>query len=139
LIFLDTNVVSELSRQRPNTIVLDWVDVHDRELALSSVVIGEISYGVEQVRKAERAPRLANAVDSLRRRFAGRIFGFDEETAPIYGRIMGEAKRQGRAMSVSDGMIAAIALQHDASLATRNTQHFKVSNLRLVDPWVAAR
>ena len=61
---------------------------------------------------------------------------FDEEAALIYGRIMGEAERKGRKMSTPGGMIAAIALKHDAPLATRNTVHFGIEGLRLVDPWL---
>jgi predicted nucleic acid-binding protein len=135
LIFLDTNVVSEFAKPLPSPAVLDWVERHDGELALSSVVIGELSYGIEQIRAAERSSRLHDAFTRLRRRFAGCIHGFDEDAALIYGRIMGKAKLQGRPMSVPDGMIAAIALKHAAALATRNSSHFAVPELQLIDPW----
>jgi predicted nucleic acid-binding protein len=135
LIFLDTNVVSEFAKPAPSPAVLEWIERHDSELALSSVVIGELSYGIEQIRAAERSPRLDDALVSLRQRFAGRIFGFDEGAALVYGHIMGKAKLQGRPMSVPDGMIAAIALKHAAALATRNSGHFAVPGLQLIDPW----
>jgi predicted nucleic acid-binding protein len=135
LIFLDTNVVSEFAKPKPSTTVFEWVERHDSELALSSVVIGEIGYGIEQIRPAERPPRLQEAFASLRQRFAGRTYAFDEEASLIYGRVMGNAKRQGRAMSIPDGNIAAIALQHTAALATRNSDHFAIAELQLIDPW----
>jgi predicted nucleic acid-binding protein len=135
LIFLDTNVVSEFAKPAPSLAVLDWVERHDGELALASIVIGELSYGIEQIRAAPHSPRLNDALVSLRQRFAGRIFGFDEGAALVYGHIMGKAKLQGHPMSIPDGMIAAIALNHAAGLATRNSSHFAVPGLQLTDPW----
>lgn len=108
---------------------------HDGELALSTVVIAEIAYGIEKVRPDERAPRLERTLNSFRRRFAGRIFSFDEEAALLYGRLMGRAKLKGRMMEAPDGMIAAIALKHGATLATRNVAHFQVDGLQVIDPW----
>lgn len=130
-------MVSEIARLRPDANVLTWYTAHDEELALSSIVIAEISYGVERVRPDERGPRLGEALDRLMQRHSARIFGFNETTALIYGRIMGAAKRQGRLMSIPDGMIAAIALEHGAPLATRNASHFQIPDLQLIDPWTA--
>ncbi len=53
----------------------------------------------------------------------------------MYGEIMGDASRQGRAMSVPDGMIAAIARVNHAKLATRNISHFQHCGLDLINPW----
>jgi predicted nucleic acid-binding protein len=135
VIFLDTNVVSEVMRTTPDRTVTGWLKRNEPELVLSSVVIAEISYGIERVRAAERSPRLVHDFLSIRQRFASRIQTFDEESALIYGRIMGTAKLAGRPMMAADGMIAAIALRHDAPLATRNSSHFEVRDLRLIDPW----
>lgn len=137
MIFLDTNVVSESFRKQPNQAVLAWLMRHDADLALSTVVIGEIAYGIEKIRDDERTPRLERALTAWRQRFSGRIFDFDEHAAMAYGSIMGQAKRKGRMMSAPDGMIAAIALSKGGLLATRNSTDFLDCSVGLINPWEA--
>lgn len=137
MIFLDTNVVSEVMRKAPDPGVIGWLERHDAELALSTIVIGEIAFGIEKIRPAERARRLAGDFDELRRRYADRIFGFTEVAALTYGALMGERSRTGRPMSVPDAMIAAIARTHGARLATRNLADFAGAGLELISPWAA--
>lgn len=137
MIFTDTNVLSETVRPRPNTQVLKWLEKHDPELAMSTVVLAELSFGIEKIRADERAKRLSGFFQETRARFSGRIYGFDESSALIYGKIMGEAVREGRTLPAADGMIAAIALRHDAALATRNKRNFGIRVLRVIDPWEA--
>ncbi len=135
MIFLDTNVVSETFKKEPNEAVIAWLIRHDAELALSSIVIGEMAYGIAKIRHDERAPRLERSLQDWRRRFAGRIYGFDEEAALAYGEIMGDASRRGHPMSAPDGMIAAIAKTKNSALATRNGTDFQHCGLALINPW----
>lgn len=135
MIFLDTNVVSETFRPFPAEAVLAWLIRHDAELALPTVTIAEIAYGIHKIRPDERAARLEHGLSEWRRRFAGRIFGLTEDAALAYGEIMGAASRRGRAMSAPDGMIAAIAHANGGRLATRNIDHFATTGLDLVSPW----
>jgi hypothetical protein len=135
LIFLDTNVISETLKKAPSEAVIAWLVRHDAEIALSSVAIGEIVYGIAKIRPDQRAERLEQNLINWRRRFADRIFAFTEEAALAYGILMGEAARRGRVMAVSDGMIAAIAQLHGGRLATRNTRDFLTCGLDLVNPW----
>jgi hypothetical protein len=135
VILLDTNVVSEVMRPKPDQNVIDWLTRFDPELALPVIAIAEIAHGIERIRPAERAPRLAKTFDELRKRYAGRILAFDERAAMIYGVIMGDASRTGRNLGPLDGMVAAIALRHRAALATRNTRDFNFLELRVTDPW----
>ena len=77
VIFIDTNVISELMRKAPDPGVIDWFERHDAELALSTIVIGEIAFGIAKVRPEPRSRRLASDFHDLRRRYADRIFGFN--------------------------------------------------------------
>ena len=135
MIFLDTNVVSETFRKAPDPAVIAWLVRHDAELALSTVVIGEIAYGIAKIRPDERAHRLEKGLADWRQRFAGRVFGLTEDAAIAYGAIMADASRQGRGMSAPDGMIAAIARVNGGRLATRNLADFETTALDLVSPW----
>jgi predicted nucleic acid-binding protein len=135
LIFLDTNVVSETLKNKPDEAVIAWLTRHDAELALPTVTIGEIAYGIQKIRPDERADRLEKGLSDWRRRFADRIFGLTEEAALAYGDIMGVARRRGREMSAPDGMIAAIARINGGHLATRNLSDFQATGLKLISPW----
>ena len=135
MIFLDTNVLSETLRKAPNEAVIAWLVRHDAELALSTVTIAEIAYGIQKIRPDQRADRLEQGLEDWRRRFADRIFGLTEEAALAYGEIMGAAVRQGRTMSAPDGMIAAIARINGGRLATRNLTDFETTGLDLISPW----
>lgn len=134
MIFVDTNVLSEVSRRNPHPAVMAWLDRHDAELALSTVVIGEIAFGIERIRPDRRSLRLTLDLSRWRRRFADRMFGFTEEAALRYGEIMGSASRSGIGMSAPDGMIAAIASVNGGRLATRNTADFETCGLELINP-----
>lgn len=135
MIFVDTNVISETLNIVPTRHVEAWLARHDEELALSSVVIAEVAFGIQKIRPDERAKRLEGGLQTLRRRFAGRIFPFTEEAALIYGEVMGQAARRGVQMSGEDGMIAAIALVNGGRLATRNVKDFKDTGLTIINPW----
>ena len=78
MIFLGANVISELMRKAPDPSVVGWLERHDAELALSTIVIGEIAFGVEKIAPEQRARRLVRDFDALRRRYADRIFAFTE-------------------------------------------------------------
>jgi predicted nucleic acid-binding protein len=135
VIFLDTNVVSETLRKTPDRAVVAWLVRHDAELALPTVTIAEIAFGIAKIRPDRRAARLERGLAEWRRRFADRIFGLTEEAALAYGEIMGVASREGLGMSAPDGMIAAIAHVNGGRLATRNLPDFRSTGLDLISPW----
>ncbi|MDQ0395822.1 type II toxin-antitoxin system VapC family toxin [Labrys monachus] len=135
MIFIDTNVLAETMRPRPAPAVIHWLIANDHLVAVPAIVIAEIAYGIEKIRHDERSPRLQSSLDEWRRRFAGRIYGFDEEAALIYGHVMGAARRKGETLDALDGMIASIALRHDYPLATRNIAHFAPCSVRTINPW----
>lgn len=131
MIFLDTTVVSEISRKSPDPRVIAWLVRYDAELALSTVTIAEIAFGIARIGPDQRAARLGHGLADWRRRFADRIFGLTEEAALAHGTIMGSAFRQGAGMSAPDGMIAAIAKVNGGRLATRNLTDFRTTGLDL--------
>lgn len=135
MIFLDTNVVSETLKRAPDSAVIAWLVRHDAELALPTVAVAEIAFGIHKIRPDQRAERLEEGLSGWRRRFSDRMFGLTEEAALAYGEIMGKATLQGQGMSAPDGMIAAIARVNGGRLATRNLKDFKTTGLELISPW----
>lgn len=135
MIFLDTNVLSETLRKSPAQAVIEWLTRYDAELALPTMTIAEVAFGIQKILPDQRALRLAQGLSDWRRRFADRIFGLTEEAALAYGDIMGAASRQGKAMSAPDGMIAAIVQTNRGRLATRNLDDFRTTGLELISPW----
>lgn len=135
MIFLDTNVISETFRKNPDEKVMTWLAMHDESLALPTITIAEIAFGIVKIRPDERSAQLQEGLDGWRGRFAGRIFPFTEQAALIYGELMGEAVRAGFRLSAPDGMIAAITHANRGRLATRNTRDFSALPIELVNPW----
>jgi predicted nucleic acid-binding protein len=115
--------------------VIAWLVRNDAELALPTVTIAEIAFGIGKIRPDQRAARLEQGLAVWRHRFADRIFPFTEAAALAYGDIMSAALRQGRPMTAPDGMIAAIARINGGRLATRNWPDFATTGLELICPW----
>jgi predicted nucleic acid-binding protein len=115
LIFLDTNVVSELG--------------------LPVVTTAEIAFGIQKIHPRSASRPARPRPDKLAPPLADRIFGFTEAAALAYGDIMATAFRQGPPMTAPDGMIAATARINGARLATRNLAHFTTTGIELICPW----
>ncbi|MBS4097480.1 MAG: type II toxin-antitoxin system VapC family toxin [Sulfuricella sp.] len=137
-ILLDTNVLSELMRQRPDPAVLDWFARTDDELfKVSTVTQAEILLGIALLPGGKRRDALAEAAERMfAEDFAGRCLPFDEAAAREYAVLVAARSRIGAPITSEDGQIAAIALSNGLPLATRNARDFlKIDGLKLVDPW----
>ncbi len=136
-LLLDTNVLSEVTKPRPEGRVLAWLDGLDEDRSFISVVsIAEIRRGVALMDNGRKRDALVEwlALD-LPQRFEHRVIPVDERVALAWGDLMGEAKRRGRGMSSMDGLIAATAVAHGLVLATRNIKDFEGVGINLIDPW----
>ena len=137
MIVLDTNVVSEISRLRPDGNVLDWLRRQDSaSLSLTSPSVMEQSYGAERklLRDgSDKYLRLFN--DIVLVQFRGKVLPFTEPADRLAGQLRAQRERTGRALSIGDAMIAAICLSHGATLATRNVRDFEGLGLGLINPF----
>ena len=137
---LDTNVISELQKPRPNPRLGPWMEQRRQpELFISSISLGEIWRGVvqkEEGRKKQDLIRWCSADDGPARYFAGRVLALDERAALQWGEFLAEGHRLGRPRSPIDMQIAAIAKVNDCALVTMNATHFMPvrDSLRLVTP-----
>lgn len=138
---LDTNVLSELMREKPAATVLDWF-AQNRHVAMhtSTITQAEILTGIALLPTGKRRTALAVAAEQMfEQDFAGRCLEFDAAAAKNYAVIVAVRTRQGQAISTEDAQIAAIALASGLTVATRNTKDFEnIDGLTLADPWQAA-
>lgn len=139
MIVLDTNILSELMRPEPNPRVIDWLDNQDTAcVAISAITVAEVLYGIERLANGKRKRTFAAIAGGMfDEEFAGRILPFDAEAAVYYAEQVATSERAGRRVSMADAQIAAICLQHGATLATRNVKGFAAMAVQVVDPWVA--
>jgi len=135
-VLLDTNVLSELIRPRPDLHVAAFVGGVASPL-ISVLTLHELAYGAARSRDPARCERLMAWIDTVRRRFAGRIIDVDADVAEVAGRLRASAALNGRQADPIDALIAASALVRDAAVATRNVHDFEPLGVDLVDPWVA--
>ena len=137
MIVLDTNVISEVVKPTPSGSVISWLNRQRAiDLAVTTITLGELAYGVHALPNGERRAELRFTIDRfIDTAFADRVLEFDRLAAATYGAVMADRRRDGRPMSVPDGQIAAITLRHDAMLATRNLRDFEGCGLLLVDPF----
>ncbi len=112
MILLDTNVLSELSRRQPSPQVIAWHRQHEPLLALPTIVLAELRFGIARLPDGRRRSSLLRFWTTTRDHYLGRIFSFDERAAATYGDLAADAERAGRPINVADGQIAAIARTH---------------------------
>ena len=134
---LDTNIVSELVRPRPDPRVAQWLDSTDEELLFLSVLtLGEIRKGITTLSDRARKTSLeAWLSGNLLARFEGRILPIDHAIADRWGQISGSLAAQGSPLAVIDGLLAATALHHNLTLVTRNTRDVARTRVEVFDPW----
>jgi predicted nucleic acid-binding protein len=136
---LDTCVVSELSRPRPDLAVVAWISEADvASLHLSAITVGEIRRGALRLPAGKRRTSLSGWSERLRRSFSGRVLPIDESVALRWAEIAARAERSGRPGSFADGLIAATALDRGLTLVTRNVTDFEPFGVSLLNPWTAA-
>jgi predicted nucleic acid-binding protein len=137
VILLDTNVVSEALKPRPEPVVIAWIDAQRIEdLFLASVSLAELHTGIEIMPPGRRRDALAQLLQtSLERLFQSRIVPFDERAAIVYAAIFAKARALGISIAMGDGQIAAIAHVHGYSVATRDESPFRSAGIPVINPW----
>jgi hypothetical protein len=138
---LDTNVVSERAKRRPDPRVVAWLaDVDEDRTFISVIVLAELRYGVERMPVGVRRARLsAWLTEELPRRFEARVLPIDIKITDSWGLVTARGQANGRPLGAMDAFIAATAERHDLTLVTHNTADFDASVIRLLNPWVTGR
>jgi predicted nucleic acid-binding protein len=141
MIVLDTNVVSETMRPACNPVVSAWLDRQKPEtLFLTSTSLGELLAGIASMPEGRRKFDFFSMLDAFRTRMIQTpLLTFDEAAATEYGSLMQRGRLKGRPILIAEGQIAAIALAHGFTVATRDTGPFEAAGVRVVNPWEALK
>lgn len=139
MIVLDTNVVSEALKPGRDPAVIAWLDQQSVEtLFLSATSLAELLIGIAIMPDGKRKSTISAALDSLiTRLFDTRILPFDEGAAMAYSQLVSAARAQGKAVSMPDGQIGAVASVHNFTVATRDVAPFQALGVPVIDPWTA--
>lgn len=139
MFLLDTCVISELVKPRPDEKVVRWVDsVDERSLFLSVLTLGELEKGISKLPESPRKTSLKEWLEQdMAERFAGRILPVDAAVAMAWGKIQGEGEKVGTKLPVIDSLLAATAEIHRLTLATRNVTDFSRCGANVFNPWDA--
>ena len=139
MILLDTNVISEAMLPKPQPQVLAWIDSQDaQQLWTCTIVVAEVLSGLDLMPDSSRQNQLRKRAEYMfSALFDNRVFDLDLAAARVYGTVLKIRKSMGRPIDEMDALIAATALTHGATLATRSIPDFEHCGIPLVDPWRA--
>lgn len=137
MVILDTNVLSALMRERPDELVVAWLDDQPRtSVWTTSITLLEIRFGLQLMAAGKRRSRIIELFDTIvTQQLEGRIASFDGSAAEHASMLMAARQKKGRPAELRDTMIAGIALARHATLSTRNSRHFDDVSIPIVNPW----
>lgn len=139
MILLDTKIVSEPWKPKPDPHVVAWIDAQAVEtLYLSAVTVAELRFAIAAMPAGKRRQVLHERVEGdLLPVFAGRVLPFDLDASRAYAELMSKAKTAGLAITMADGTIAAIAAARGFLVASRDVARFHAAGVRFINPWAA--
>lgn len=132
---VDTNVLSELAKPKPEPLVVAWLRDHEPDLYLSTITVGELRRGIESLPAGKRKTALQSWFTGLCKRMEGRILSFNTSTAHIWGQKMAAWDKKGTPIPSLDSQIAATAYRHNLTVVTRNVSDFKNTGVKLFNPF----
>lgn len=137
---LDTNILSELRRVRPNSRVVAFIKAQPLEiLYISSVTLAEIRFGIELVAEPVRRAELDNwLTHRVRPMFGGRVLPVTEDVMLKWRLLVEEGRKTGHTFSQPDLIIGATALEHGLTLVSRDTADYEKAHVPVINPWLSA-
>ena len=133
---LDTNVISEPTKDVRNPRVIAFLHEQTAQLWLPSVVVHEMEYGIQLLPQGQRRNRLRGMVDGIVASYGNRILPLEQDGAEWAALFRVQANRAGRVLRISDALIAGIAKANDLTIATRNVRDFDGLDVEIFNPWV---
>jgi predicted nucleic acid-binding protein len=130
---VDANVLSEPTKAAPDQHVIEWLRHHEGDITVDPIVLGEVRYGILLLPRGKRRSRLERWFDAGLRRL--HRLPWEAETGLRWAELLASLRAAGRAMPIKDSLIAATALVHDLTVATRNRVDFEKAGVKMVNPF----
>jgi toxin FitB len=130
---VDANVLSEPTKPVPNNKVIDWLTANEGNLVVDSIIVGELYVGILALPRGRKRTQLeqwfgdvVQTIDCL---------PWDATISRRWAKLVVNLKQKGDKLPLLDSMIAATALQHDLTVATRNTRDFNKTGVQVLNPF----
>lgn len=130
---VDANVLGEATKPAPEPRALAWLRRNERDLAIDPIVLGEIRFGIHLLPAGRRRRRLETWFDEGVAKIV--CVPWDAATGLRWAKLLAELRRSGHSLPIKDSLIAATALVHDFTVATRSTRDFATAGVRVLDPF----
>ena len=129
---VDANILSEPTKAAPNEGVIEWLRRHERDLVVDPLILGEVRFGILLLPKGKRRTRLERWFEAGVQRL--HCLPWEAETGLRWAELLALLRATGRAMPIKDSLIAATALSHDLTVATRNRADFEKAGVKILPP-----
>jgi hypothetical protein len=130
---VDANVLSEPTRPQPDPLVIEWLRAHEPDIVVDPIILGELRFGILLLPKGRKRTRLEQWFDAGVEHL--HCLPWDSSTGLEWAALLARLRLTGRAMPVKDSLIAATALTHNLTVATRNGADFAKADVRIVNPF----
>jgi hypothetical protein len=130
---VDANVLSEPTKPVPDPRVVEWLEAHEADFVVDSIVLGELYLGVLALPRGRKRARLEQWFEAVVATVD--CVPWDAAVARRWAALVVGLRKKGLALPMLDGMIAATALAHGLTVATRNTRDFAKAGVEVVDPF----
>jgi predicted nucleic acid-binding protein len=130
---VDANVLSEPTKPVPSSKVIDWLRVNEGNLVVDSIILGELCIGILALPRGRKQRQLERWFADVVRTID--CLPWDATISRRWAKLVVDLKQKGDTLPLLDSMIAATALQHDLTVATRNTRDFKRAGVKVLDPF----
>jgi predicted nucleic acid-binding protein len=130
---VDANVLSEPTKPTPDPRAVDWLRRHERDIAIHPIVLGEVRFGILQLQKGRKRSELEVWFDLIVRRV--RCLPWDAKAGLKWAELLMRLRASGRAMPIKDSLIAATALLHSLTVATRDKFNFEKAGVKTINPF----
>lgn len=132
---VDANVLCEPTKLTPSPRVIAWLTQHEGALVVDAIILGEMYAGIVALPSGRKRHELDQWFTRVARSLE--CLPWDATVSLRWGRLVAELRQKGTAMPILDSMIAATALEHNLTVATRNVRDFQKAGVKIVDPFSA--
>ncbi len=131
---VDANVLSEPTKPTPEPRVTEWLRVHEGDIAVDPIILGELRFGILLLPSGKKRTALERWFDGGVQRL--HCLPWEANTGLKWAELLARLRTTGKAMPIKDSLIAATALLHGLTIVTRNRSDFEKAGVKIVDPFV---